>query len=163
MGRGVGGRSRRRGGRSGRSERANALPEGGAAAKRERAPLPSLFLRATPAPPPRRPSPLRARPPQPRAPEARAVGGVRRLRGPMRAGAGARCAPWTSPAASQRRLREERPTKNMRRGVRQTARAGEVKSNRIRAKQTAGSVRFARGRSGYFRPRRRRGAPREGA
>ena len=82
MGRGVGGRSPRRGGRSGRSERANALPEGGAAAKRERAPLPSLFLRATPAPPPRRPSPLRARPPQPRAPEARAVGGLRPLHGP---------------------------------------------------------------------------------
>ena len=102
MGWGVGGRSPRRGGRSGRSERANALPEGGAAAKRGRAPLPSLFLRATPAPPPRRPSPLRARPPQPRAPEARAVpparAQARRRRRPLR--------PPSFPAASQTRERE---------------------------------------------------------
>ena len=118
-------------------------------------PVPPRNTSATPAPsvpPPRSPS---------SAPRAR----------------GARCAACTGPGAqaqapaappllscgladARARGRRAGPKKNMRR---QTARAGEVKSNRIRAKQNAGSVRFARGRSGYFRPRRRRGAPREGA
>lgn len=123
-------------------------------------PVPPRNTSATPAPsvpPPRSPS---------SAPRAR---GARcgRHAPPARARARRRRRPLPPPDLScglaEARARGK-AHKSMRRGVRQTARAGEVKSNRIRAKQTAGSVRFARGCSGYFRPRRlRRGALREGA